>query len=122
MLKKHYSRIKIIIDKIFIVSGLPDWVRVGVITSDGGDDPSWLFPLSDSNLIMALRQNRTFIHIIHIDGDSCRGCRSISASDQSHWVLSAKHQDVLTLTFKVQHLCSFIKHKKVIPNEPGHQL
>lgn len=79
-------------------------MRVGVITSDCGNNTSWLLPFSDSDFIMALRQNGPFIDVIDKNGDSCCGCWSVSASDQSHWVLSAQHQYVLILPLKVQHL------------------
>lgn len=79
-------------------------MRIRVITSDGGDNPPRFLALSDSHLVMALRQDRTFIHIVNVDGDCCCGCRSVSATDQSYWVLSTEHENVLTLTFEVQDL------------------
>lgn len=85
-------------------SDLPDWVGVGVVPTDGGDDSSWLLTLSDGHLIMGLRQDWAFIHIVDVDGDRCRGCRSVSASNKSHWVLSTEHKNVLALTLKVQDL------------------
>lgn len=84
--------------------GSPDWVRIRVVASDGGDDPSWLLALPDCHLVMALRQDWAFVHVVNIDGDCGRGCRSIPAADQSHRVLSAEHEDVLTLALKVQDL------------------
>lgn len=79
-------------------------MRVGVVTTYGGDDPSWFLALSDSHLVVALRQDWTFIHIVNIDGDCRRGCGSVPATDQSHGVLSTEHQDILALTLKVQDL------------------
>lgn len=83
---------------------LPDRVRVGVIASDGGDDPPWLLPLPDSHLVVTLRQHRAFVDVVDVDGDGGRGRRAVAAADQSHRVLSAQHQDVLALTLKVQDL------------------
>ena len=83
---------------------LPDWVRVGVVTPDGGDDATRLLALSDGHLVVTLREDRTFVHVIDVDRDCCRGCRSVSASDQSHWVMSAENKDVFALTLKVQDL------------------
>ncbi|TNN80481.1 hypothetical protein EYF80_009220 [Liparis tanakae] len=56
------------------------------------------------HIIMALRQDGAFIHIVDIDGDCCCGCWAVTATDQSHWVLSTDHEDILTLTLKVQDL------------------
>lgn len=89
---------------------LPDWVRIRVITSDGGDHPSRLLALSDCHLVVALRQDRTLVHIVNINRNCGCGCWAVSATDQSHWVLSAEHQDVFTFSLKVQHLCK--KKKK----------
>ena len=86
------------------VQGLPDGVRVGVVASDGGDDAPRLLPLSDGHLVMALRQDRTLVHVVNVDRDRGGGRRAVPPADQSHRVLTAEHQDVLALTLKVQHL------------------
>lgn len=83
---------------------LPDWVRVRVITPDGGNDPSWLLPLPDSDLIVALGQNGTLIDVVDEDGDGGSGGGAVPPPHQSYGVLSTQYQDVLVLPLKIQHL------------------
>lgn len=85
-------------------SRLPDRVRVWVVASNCGNYPSGFFTLSHRHLIMALRQDWTFIYVIHINRDGGCGCRSISTTYQSDGILSAEYQDVFAFTFKVQNL------------------
>lgn len=85
-------------------SSSPDGVRVGVVASDGGDDPARLLALSDGHLVVTLRQNRTLVHVVNVDGDRRGGGGSVPAAHQSHRILSAEHEDVLALALKVQDL------------------
>lgn len=85
-------------------SGSPDGVRVGVIAPDGRDDPARFLALSDGHLVVTLRQNRTLVHVVNVDGDRRRGGWSVPAAHQSHRILSAEHEDVLTLPLKVKDL------------------
>lgn len=69
--------------------------------------PSWLLPLSDGDLVVALGQDGALVDIVHIDGDGCRECWPIPPSDQGHRILSTKDQDVLALPLEVQHLHAY---------------
>lgn len=85
-------------------SGSPDGVRVGIVASDGGDDTARFLTLSDGHLVVTLRQNRTLVHVVDIDGDGRRRGGSVPAAYQSHRILGAEHEDVLTLPLKIQDL------------------
>lgn len=83
---------------------LPDWMRVRIITPDCSNDSSWLLPLPDSDLIVALRKNWSFVDVVNEDGDGGGGGWTVPAPNQSYRVLSTEYQNVLILPLEVQHL------------------
>lgn len=83
---------------------LPDWMRVRIVTPDCSNDSSWLLPLPDSDLIVALGKNWSFVDVINEDRDCGGGGRTVPAPNQSHRILSTEYQNVLILPLEVQHL------------------